>query len=224
MKSDAFGDGGARSGRVDLLDRLSRSAPQRHLRAAADSHGLAGRWPEAVCGSSRSAAATPRSSIARGRAFTIEQRGPQEVVAAYDVATGRELWTNAWTGGVPRVDGRRRPARHADLGRRPRVCARRHWRAALPRRGDRPRGVAHRHPEGRRRTNLHWGMAASPLVVDDTVIVLPGGANGRSVVAYDRRTGKRAWAALDDQQAYSSPMLVDARRRASAPGVQRRRA
>ena len=35
--------------------------------------------------------------IARGRAFTIEQRGPQEVVAAYDVATGRELWTTTWT-------------------------------------------------------------------------------------------------------------------------------
>src|SRR5262245_6931019 len=34
--------------------------------------------------------------VARGRAFTIEQRGAQEVVAAYDVPTGRELWTNAW--------------------------------------------------------------------------------------------------------------------------------
>jgi outer membrane protein assembly factor BamB len=34
--------------------------------------------------------------IAGGRAFTIEQRGPKEVVAAYDVKSGRELWTNAW--------------------------------------------------------------------------------------------------------------------------------
>ena len=57
-------------------------------------------------------------------------------------------------------------------------------------------------------TNLQWGMAASPLVVDNTVVVLPGGANGQSVVAYDRRTGKRAWSALGDKQAYSSPMLV----------------
>ena len=36
--------------------------------------------------------------VARGRAFTIEQRGAQEVVAAYDVPTGRELWTNSWAG------------------------------------------------------------------------------------------------------------------------------
>jgi hypothetical protein len=34
--------------------------------------------------------------IAQGRAYTIEQRGPDEVAAAYDVATGRELWTSAW--------------------------------------------------------------------------------------------------------------------------------
>jgi outer membrane protein assembly factor BamB len=57
-------------------------------------------------------------------------------------------------------------------------------------------------------TNLDWGMAASPLVFHDTVIVLPGGPNGQSVVGYDRATGKRRWSALGDQQAYASPMLV----------------
>jgi outer membrane protein assembly factor BamB len=56
--------------------------------------------------------------------------------------------------------------------------------------------------------NIDHGTAASPLVVDDTVVVLPGGGNGQSVVAYDRRSGKRAWSALDDRSAYSSPMLV----------------
>ena len=38
--------------------------------------------------------------------------------------------------------------------------------------------------------------------------MLPGGANGNSVVAYDRAKGTRVWSAQDDQQAYSSPMLV----------------
>jgi outer membrane protein assembly factor BamB len=51
-------------------------------------------------------------------------------------------------------------------------------------------------------------MSAAPLVVGDTVVVLPGGTNGQSVVAYDTRTGKRAWAALNDRQAYASPSLV----------------
>ncbi|MGL3600406.1 outer membrane protein assembly factor BamB family protein, partial [Veillonella sp. ZSJB6] len=49
-----------------------------------------------------------------------------------------------------------------------------------------------------RASNLQWGMAAAPLIVDDTVVVLPGGSNGNSIVAYDKRTGTRAWSALDD--------------------------
>jgi len=51
-------------------------------------------------------------------------------------------------------------------------------------------------------------MAASPLVVDDKVIVLPGGASGNSVVAYNKLTGAPVWKTLNDRQAYVSPMLV----------------
>ena len=35
-------------------------------------------------------------AIADGRVNTIEQRRGQEVVAAYDIGTGRELWKQAW--------------------------------------------------------------------------------------------------------------------------------
>jgi outer membrane protein assembly factor BamB len=56
--------------------------------------------------------------------------------------------------------------------------------------------------------NLQWGMAASPLIVDDKVIVLPGGSSGKSVVAYNRLTGTPAWKALNDEASYTSPMLV----------------
>jgi outer membrane protein assembly factor BamB len=51
-------------------------------------------------------------------------------------------------------------------------------------------------------------MAAAPLVVDDAVIVLPGGRSGKSVAAYARTSGAPIWQALDDTQAYVSPMLV----------------
>ena len=56
--------------------------------------------------------------------------------------------------------------------------------------------------------NLTWAMAASPLVVDGLVVVLPGGGNGRSVAAYDATTGDIAWTALSDVQGYAAPMLV----------------
>ena len=35
-------------------------------------------------------------TVADGRAYTLEQRRRQEVVAAYDVNTGRELWVRPW--------------------------------------------------------------------------------------------------------------------------------
>lgn len=146
--------------------------------------------------------------VAGGHAFTIEQRGPQEVVAAYDVATGRELWTNAWTGVFRESMGgdgpRATPTWHdgkiyalggtGELRSLDAATGAVIWRTNIL--------------ADAGASNLQWGMAAAPLIVDNTVVVLPGGGDGKSVVAYDRNTGAPAWSALDDRQAYSSPMLV----------------
>jgi len=149
--------------------------------------------------------------IAGGRAFTIEQRGPQEIVAAYDVATGRELWTSAWTatfhesmGGTgPRATPVWAEGRVFALGGLGELRCLEDATGALVWRTN--------ILDDNGASNLQWGMSAAPLVVDGTIVVLPGGtggSKGQSVVAYDRRTGKRTWSALNDQQAYASPMLV----------------
>jgi outer membrane protein assembly factor BamB len=146
--------------------------------------------------------------VANGHAFTIEQRGHEEVAAAYDVLTGRELWTNAWNatfneynGGVgPRATPTWHDGRLYVLGATGEfraldaVTGRTLWRTDI---------LADAGAE-----NIQWGMAAAPLIVDNAVVVLPGGGNGQSVVAYDRQSGKRVWGALDDRASYSSPMLV----------------
>jgi outer membrane protein assembly factor BamB len=146
--------------------------------------------------------------IANERAFTIEQRGREEVVAAYDVDTGRELWTHTWTAEFREILGGVGPRATpvwsdglvyalgavGELRCLDETTGQMVWRVNILEDND--------------AANLQWGMAASPLVVDDTILVLPGGPGGRSVVAYDRQTGERAWSALDDKQAYSSPMLV----------------
>jgi outer membrane protein assembly factor BamB len=146
--------------------------------------------------------------VAGGRAFTIEQRGYDEVAAAYDIQTGRELWTNAWRalfqesmgGPGPRATPTWHDGRVYVLGATGEFRAldaatgRTLWRTDI---------LADTGAD-----NLQWGMAAAPLVVDNTVVVLPGGDNGQSVVAYDRGSGTRVWAALDDPASYSSPMLV----------------
>jgi outer membrane protein assembly factor BamB len=146
--------------------------------------------------------------VARGRAFTIEQRGSQEVVAAYDVPTGRELWANAWEAEFREAmggDGPRATPTWADgrvyaLGATGELrvlddaSGKVIWRTNILSDSD--------------ARNLDWGMAAAPLIVDNTVVVLPGGGNGKSIVGYDRASGKRVWSALGDKQAYCSPMIV----------------
>ena len=146
--------------------------------------------------------------VADGRAFTIEQRRNQEVVAAYDLQTGRELWTNAWEaffqesmgGDGPRATPTLHEGRVYALGAAGELRVLDAATGALVWR----RNIL----TDARANNLSWGMSASPLIVDDKVIVLPGGSRGRSVVAYNKLTGNPVWNALDDEQSYTSPMLT----------------
>jgi len=146
--------------------------------------------------------------VADGKAYTIEQRRGEEVVAAYDINNGRELWTQKWsaefsdsTGDGPRAT----PT--WDQGRIYALGATGELRALDANNGGVIWGKNILKENAAK--NLPWAMAASPLIVDDKVVVLPGGANGKSVVAYNKNTGATAWKVLDDPQAYVSPMLVE---------------
>lgn len=146
--------------------------------------------------------------VAGGKAFTIEQRRDQEVVAAYDVASGSEVWSHGWSaffqesmgGDGPRATPTWHDGRIYALGAEGELrcldaqTGRRIWSKNI---------LSDNGAE-----NLHWGMSAAPLVVDDKVIVLPGGSGGKSVVAYNRLTGEPIWKALDDKAAYVSPIVA----------------
>jgi outer membrane protein assembly factor BamB len=147
-------------------------------------------------------------AVADGRAFTIEQRRGQEVVAAYDIGTGREIWKQGWnaqysdsTGDGPRST----PT--WDQGRLYALGATGELRCIDANTGSVIWGkniLTDNQAE-----TLQWAMAASPLIVDDKVIVLPGGTSGKSVVAYNTMNGAPVWKVLNDRQAYVSPMLVE---------------
>ena len=55
--------------------------------------------------------------------------------------------------------------------------------------------------------NLEWGMAVSPLIYGDFVIVSPGGRDSSSLVAYDKHSGERVWGGGRSRASYSSPLI-----------------
>lgn len=53
-----------------------------------------------------------------------------------------------------------------------------------------------------------YGTACSPLVIGELVVVTVG-SPAETIVAYDIKTGKKAWGAGDDPAGYSSPSLLN---------------
>ncbi len=147
--------------------------------------------------------------VAEGRIFTIEQRREKEVVASYDLDTGRERWIHGWDAEFREILGgdgpRATPVWHE--GSLYALGATGELRCLDARSGMRiwSRNIL----SDNGAENLQWGMAATPLIVDEKVVVLPGGPEGKSVVAYNRLTGDPVWKALDERQAYVSPLLAD---------------
>jgi outer membrane protein assembly factor BamB len=208
---------GARSGGLDTTAAVDPEwsqwrGPLRDGRSAET--GLAPSWPK---GGPKELWRTPIKggyaslSVWKGRAYTQDREGSRERVVCLDADTGKLLWAHEYPVDYAGIDygagPRATPAVHdgrvytvgatgvllcleaAPAGNRPKVL----WEHDLLAEFDAKR------PK--------WGVACSPLVAGDLVVVQPGGNKG-SVAAFDRVTGKLAWTALDDPSGYSSPVFA----------------
>lgn len=174
---------------------------QTPIRTAWPAGGLPEIWRQTVGGGYAS------MTVANGRVFTIEQRRGDEVVTAYDFQSGGELWTHSWParfeesmgGPGPRATPTWHEGRVYALGATGELhvleeaTGKLVWKKNIL--GDNPD------------SNLPWAMSASPLIVDDKVIVQPGDPAG-SIVAYNKLNGEPVWKALSDMQSYTSPTEV----------------
>ncbi len=147
-------------------------------------------------------------AVSGGVAVTQEQRGSDERVVAFDLKTGRPLWAHADTAryetviagigprATPSVEGGRVYTQGATglLNALDLATGRAVWShdVALENGASVP----------------EWGKSGSPLVLGGRVIVSAGGPGGRSLVAYDARTGERVWAGGSDGASYSSPVRL----------------
>ncbi len=143
-------------------------------------------------------------AVQSGRIFTQEQRGDHEVVSCYDLSTGKPVWkhrdvtrfyeSNAGSGprATPTINNGRVYSLGAtgilnvlDAGTGAEVWSRNTVNdtgAKIP----------------------HWGIAGSPLVLADMVVIAAAG----KLAAYDLASGKPRWNGPTGGGSYSSPQLV----------------
>jgi len=54
-----------------------------------------------------------------------------------------------------------------------------------------------------------WGIASTPLVYDDKIVVHVSGSANACVVAFNKESGKELWHNLDDRAGYSAPIIIE---------------
>lgn len=146
-------------------------------------------------------------SVVAGRAYTQEQRGPDELVTCYELASGRMLWSHAnhvrfveWQGGdgpraTPTVQGGRVYAIGATgiLDCLDAVTGNLAWSRNVLKENN--------------ASNITWGVSCSPLVLDDRVIVTAA-SGAATLLAFNRDDGTLLWKGGTDTACYASPVLA----------------
>lgn len=144
-----------------------------------------------------------------GRLYTLGSRGSSEYVVALDAATGKKVWETPngslfsndrgdGPRGTPVIDGDRLFALggNGDLACLDLATGKPIWKKNILTefKGENP----------------YWGISESPLVLEDRVLVNPGGPNA-AVVALNKATGAVIWkTSASDRAGYSSAMLLTA--------------
>ncbi|MCP3917176.1 MAG: PQQ-binding-like beta-propeller repeat protein [bacterium] len=156
-------------------------------------------------------------AVVAGVAVTMEQRGEQEAVRAYDVETGHLRWSfsapgnfqHALAGDGPHATPTIDAGRVYALGARGRlVCLEGAdgtliWQRDLLAEFD----ISIEAEDER----IQYGRSNSPLIVDGLVVVPAGGdpdGHQAGLVAYDKLTGEPAWEGPPRAISHSSPTLA----------------
>jgi outer membrane protein assembly factor BamB len=141
------------------------------------------------------------------------------ILTAWDAATGKELWRYRYAadyGAHPSFSGGGRPQSRTGPRATPTIDGDRLYTLGAT-------GIllCLEAPTGKKlwqqdlcavagRDVPSHGFSGSPLLIGDRIYVNPGGTDGKSLAALDKKDGAVVWKALDDPIGYSTPCWVEA--------------
>jgi outer membrane protein assembly factor BamB len=181
-----------------------------HRDSVSHETGLLDSWPEAgpkVLWRLEMGEGYSGIAISDGRLYTMHSPGEDELVVCLDAATGQEIWRT-------RTDSKY----HDDEGNGPRSMPTVDGDSIFAL-GAQGKLYALDASNGEKRwehdfvsefgsTIPQWGFSTSPLVEGDLLLVEAGGEVGKSIVAFDKKSGNVMWTSHTDKPAYSSPIAV----------------
>lgn len=172
--------------------------------------GLLDKWPEGgpkVLWRVPGGVGMSGLAISGGRLLTLVQKDGQQFVLALDAATGKPLWQTPVASEYKNQMGDGPRATPAISGNQVFAFTGEGILAALDL-NDGKLQWSHNVVEELKGKPAEYGMACSPLVVGEHVLVVAG-APGAAVAAYEMQGGKVAWKAGSDPAGYSSPALLN---------------
>ena len=137
--------------------------------------------------------------------YTQEQRGDDEIVAAYSIATGEPVWRHRDPARFWESNGGAGPRGTPTLSDDGRVYA--FGGTGILNALDEASGKAiwSRNVASDTKAAVpEWGFSSSPVLVNDLVVIAVAG----QLAAYDRATGKSRWLGPAHGFSYSSPHLI----------------
>jgi outer membrane protein assembly factor BamB len=138
------------------------------------------------------------------RIFTQEQRGADELVTCYQLSTGEAVWVHRDSVRFYESNGGPGP-RATPTVHQGRIFS--HGATGIVNALDAATGkvIWSRNSAADTGVTLpEWGLASSPIVIDDRVVIAVSG----ELIAYDATTGERRWSGPEGGAGYSSPHLA----------------
>lgn len=145
--------------------------------------------------------------VAGNRLFTLYGQGGSEHAVALDAGTGKQLWKVAIDSKYSSDMGNgSRSTPTVDAGMVYALSA--NGKLAALNAANGKTVWEHDLVEELNAKIPGWGVSTSPLVEGNLLLVDVGGSGGKSLAAFDKKTGKTVWTSQSDKAGYSAPIAV----------------